>query len=91
DEAGNIIKQATISAQKREEEILEDAKIKVTSMTQKAEAQIQQERKKAYQEIKEEISEISVSIAGKMVGREISAKDHEQLIAQFIENVGEEK
>ncbi|MEG2192977.1 MAG: ATP synthase F0 subunit B, partial [Oscillospiraceae bacterium] len=88
---GNIIKQATISAQKREEEILEDAKIKVTSMTQKAEAQIQQERKKAYQEIKEEISEISVSIAGKMVGREISAKDHEQLIAQFIENVGEEK
>ncbi|MEG1862694.1 MAG: ATP synthase F0 subunit B [Oscillospiraceae bacterium] len=83
DEAGNIIKQATISAQKREEEILEDAKIKVTSMTQKAEAQIQQERKKAYQEIKEEISE--------MVGREISAKDHEQLIAQFIENVGEEK
>ena len=30
-----------------------------------------------------------VAIAGKMVGREITAADHEALISQFIENVGE--
>lgn len=91
DEAGEIIKQATVTAKKREEEIIEQAKEKAVSMTKKAESEIELERKKAYQEIKEDISDISVAIAGKMVQREINAKDHEALIAQFIENVGENK
>ena len=89
DEAGEIIKQATLTAQKREKEIIESAHEQVAAMTRRAETQIAQERKKAYQEIKEEISDISVTIAGKMVGREITAADHEALISQFIENVGE--
>ena len=89
DEAGEIIKQATLTAQKREKEIIEAAHEEVASMTRRAETQIAQERKKAYQEIKEEISDISVAIAGKMVQREITAADHEALISQFIENVGE--
>ncbi len=89
DEAGEIIKQATLTAQKREKEIIESAHEQVAAMTRRAETQIAQERKKAYQEIKDEISDISVAIAGKMVGREITAADHEALISQFIENVGE--
>lgn len=89
DEAGEIIKQATLTAQKREKEIIESAHEQVAAMTRRAETQIEQERKKAYQEIKDEISDISVAIAGKMVQREITAADHEALISQFIENVGE--
>ena len=89
DEAGEIIKQATLTAQKREKEIIDSAHQQVAAMTRRAETQIAQERKKAYQEIKEEISDISVAIAGKMVQREITAADHEALISQFIENVGE--
>lgn len=90
DEAGEIIKQATVTAQRREQEIISSAQEKAVIMTKRAESEIAQERKKAYREIKEEISDISVAIAGKMVQREINAKDHEALIAQFIENVGEE-
>ena len=89
EEAGEIIKQATLTAQKREKEIIESAHVEVATMTRRAETQIAQERKKAYQEIKNEISDISVAIAGKMVQREIKAEDHEALISQFIENVGE--
>ena len=89
EEAGEIIRQATLTAQKREKEILESAREEVATMTRRAETQIAQERKKAYQEIKNEISDISVVIAGKMVQREIKAEDHEALISQFIENVGE--
>ena len=58
-------------------------------MTRRAETQIAQERKKAYQDIKDEIADISAAIAGKMVQREITAEDHQDLISQFIENVGE--
>ena len=86
-EAGEIIKQATLTAQKRESEIIREAQQKAENMTKRAE--IRQERKKAYRDIKSEISDISVAIAGKMVQREISAKDHEALISEFIENVGE--
>lgn len=91
DEAGEIVKQATITARKREDEIIREAKEKATAMTKHATMEIEQEKKKAYQEIKVEISDISVAIAEKMVQREITAKDHEALIAQFIENVGEAK
>lgn len=91
DEAGEIIKSATLTAQRREEEIVTEAKEKAVSMTQRAQAEIEQEKKKAYSEIKGEIAEISVAIAEKMVEREINAKDHEALISQFIENVGERK
>ena len=89
EEAGEIIKQATLSAQRREQEIISDAQEKAAIMTKRAEAENAQERKKAYQEIKNDISDISVAIAGKMVQREITAEDHQALISQFIENVGE--
>ena len=77
------------NGKQREKEILESAREEVVTLTRRAETQIAQERKKAYQEIKNEISDISVAIAGKMVQREIKAEDHEALISQFIENVGE--
>lgn len=89
EEAGEIIKQATLSAQRREREIISDARQQANIITKRAEAEIAQERKKAYQDIRNDISDISVAIAGKMVQREISAEDHEALISQFIENVGE--
>lgn len=91
DEAGEIIKTATLTAQRREAEILAEAKEKADAITQRAQVEIEQEKKKAYGEIKGEIAEISVAIAAKLVEREINAKDHEALISQFIENVGEGK
>lgn len=89
DEAGEIIKQATVTAQKREADILAEAHEKAGIVLRRAEAEIEQERKKAYQDIKNDISDISVAIASKMVQKEISAENHAALIEQFIENVGE--
>lgn len=90
DEAGGIIKRATATAQKREEEIISAAREQAGIITKRAQAQIEQERKKAYRDIREEISDISVAIASKMVQKEITAADHEALISQFIENVGDD-
>ena len=54
-----------------------------------AEADIAQERKKAVNEVKDEIGGIAMEIASKVVEREISEKDHKDLIDEFIKNVGE--
>ncbi len=91
DEASSIIKQATEYAKKNEEQIIQQANDQAGQIIQKANAQIEQERKKSYENIKSDISELSVSIAQKIIQKEINAKDHEILIDQFIENVGEAK
>ena len=54
-------------------------------------ADIAAEKKKAAGEIKDEISEIAIMIAEKVVEREITPEDHQRLIADFIDRVGEER
>ena len=54
-----------------------------------AEADIAQERKKAVNEVKDEIGGIAMEIASKVVEREIKEEDHKDLIDEFIKNVGE--
>ncbi len=46
-------------------------------------------RRKAVNDIKNEIGGIAMDIAGKVIEREISEEDHKKLIDEFIENVGE--
>ncbi len=89
EEASEIVKAATANAQRKSNEMLEEAQTKASNLVVRAEAQIEQERKKAINEIKDEISGMAVDIASKVVEREISAKDHEKLIEDFIKNVGE--
>ena len=45
--------------------------------------------KKAVNEVKDEIGGIAMEIESKVVEREISEKDHKDLIDEFIKNVGE--
>ena len=52
--------------------------------------EIAQERKKALTEVKNEISDISVEIAEKVVGREIREEDHREMIDQFIRDLEDE-
>ncbi len=88
-EASDIVKTATRKAQLRGEEIVRDAQNEASSLIAKADVQIEQEKKKAMNELKDEISGIAVDIASKVVEREIDAKDHEELISEFIKGVGE--
>ena len=88
-EANDIVKAATRKAQQNGEEIVRDAQAQAAHLMEKADAQIEQEKKKAMNELKDEISGIAVDIASKVVEREIDEKDHEALIAEFIKGVGE--
>lgn len=87
-EAAEIVKQATLRAQKREEEIVTEATQKAADIRAKAEENIEREKQRAVNEIKDEISEIVVMAAGKVVEKEISAKDNEEIISKFLNEVG---
>ena len=82
------MKQATLRAQKREEEIVGEANKKAAEIRTKAEESIERDKQRALNEIKNEISEIVVMAAGKVVEKEISASDNEEIISKFLEEVG---
>ena len=88
-EANQIVAAAQKTATARSEELLIEARSQAAAMKQKAEADIAQERKKAVNEVKDEIGGIAMEIASKVVEREIREADHKDLIDEFIKNVGE--
>ena len=88
-EAGEIVKAADRTAAAHSEEILEDARRQAQAMLAKAEADIAQQRKKAVNEVKDELGGIAVDIASKVVEREVRPEDHAKLIDEFIQNVGD--
>ena len=88
-EANQIVAAAQKTATARSEELLGEARAQAAALKQKAEADIAQERKKAVNEVKDEIGGMAMEIASKVVEREIKEADHQDLIDEFIKNVGE--
>ena len=88
-EANQIVAAAQKTAAARSEELLGEARAQDAALKQKAEADIAQERKKAVNEVKDEIGGMAMEIASKVVEREIKEADHQDLIDEFIKNVGE--
>ena len=84
-----IVKEATARGQAKEEEILREANQRADAIRAKASADIAQEKKKALNDAKDEISVIALAIAGKVVGRELNAEDQSKLVDSFIEELGE--
>lgn len=89
EEADTIVRNAVQTAERKGYEIVAEAKDQAVYMKQKAEAEIEQEKRKAFNDVKNELSGIAVDIASKVVSREIDEKDHVQLVEDFIKNVGE--
>ena len=83
EEAADIMKQATLRAQKREEEIVNEANQKAAEIKARAEENIERDKQRAVNDIKDEISDIVIMAASKVVEKEISAKDNEAIIADF--------
>ena len=88
--ANEILVSAQKTASVQSEEILREANAQATAIKAKAESDIAQEKRKAVNEIKDEIGGMAMEIAGKVIEREIKEDDHKKLINDFIVNVGEE-
>ena len=86
--ANEILTHAQKTAVARSEEIIGQAQAQAAQLKEKASAEIAQEKKKALNEAKDEISGIAVAIAEKVVERQLNEADQEKLVNQFIENLG---
>ena len=84
-----IIREAVARGQAREEDIVRQAQAEASAIMDKAAADIQLEKKKALNDAKNEISDIALAIAGKVVGRELNAADQQSLVDSFIAGLGD--
>ena len=89
-EADALIKNATQNAQRRSDQIVAEANTQASHVKQKAEAEIEQQKKQMLKDVRSEISDLAVDIASKVVEREISQKDYDGFVNEFIQNVGEQ-
>lgn len=83
-----MVREAVVRGQNREEEIIRQANQQADAIRQKASADIAQEKKKAINDAKDEISVIALAIAGKVVGRELNDTDQAALVDRFIDELG---
>ncbi len=89
EESEEILRAAHRKAQLREEEILREADAKAARTLERAEEQIELEKKKAINEVKDEVSDMAIGIAAAVIERDINKSDHNALIDDFISKMGE--
>lgn len=89
--ADDMILFAQKTAAQRSEEIISQAQKQAAQIKTKAASDIEMEKKKAINEAKNEISELAMAIAGKVVGRELNDADQDGMIDRFIEELGDQK
>lgn len=89
-EADAIVQSAAERAKHRGDALMAEAKLRADSIVRLAENEADLERKKAVEGVKREIIEVSGALTEKILGREINAEDHRNLIESFIETIGDE-
>lgn len=85
-----LVQEATARGQSRQEEILRQANLEAERIREKAAADIAQEKKKALNDAKDEISTLAMEIAGKVVGRSLNEEDQTRLVDSFLAELGEQ-
>ena len=88
--ADDLLLTAQRTANSRSEEIISQAQQQAAQIKSKAAADIELEKKKAINEAKNEISDLAMAIAGKVVERELKQADQADLIDGFIRELGDE-
>ncbi|HAQ0763388.1 TPA: F0F1 ATP synthase subunit B, partial [Enterococcus faecium] len=87
-DAADIIKNAKESGELSRQNILKDAQEEAARLKSKAQADITVERDSALNSVKDDVAELSLQIAEKILNKELSPEMHESLINQYIEGLG---
>jgi len=89
-EADEILTKARKVALDNQEDIITQAKKDADLILARADNQIELERKKAADDIKQEIIEVATALAGKVIEEELDKKKSELLIDETLREIGKE-
>jgi len=86
-EAVGIIEDARKDAERLREELRQRARAEADTMLKNAERQIELQTSRALQQIRQEAVDLSVTIASKLLQRNITKEDNEKLIADALKQI----
>ena len=86
-----IIRSATARAHKQEEEIIREANETAAKNLRRADEQIEMEKKKALNQLKDEVSAMAVDIASAVIEKNLSEEDNREIVDRFIGQLGEDQ
>ena len=84
EESEEILRDALRRTQLKEEEILREADATARRTLKRAEEQVELEKKRAINEVKDEVSGLAIEIATAVIGRDGDEREHAALIDDFI-------
>ena len=90
DASAQIIAEATQEAHRRRDDIIVHAQSDADAIREKARADIELERKKALNGVKDDISRIALEIAEKVVERKLDADDQDRMVDDFLRHMGDQ-
>ncbi|HFN9815738.1 TPA: F0F1 ATP synthase subunit B [Streptococcus pneumoniae] len=88
-EAKTIIENAKETAEQSKANILADAKLEAGHLKEKANQEIAQNKVEALQSVKDEVADLTISLAGKIISQNLDSHAHKALIDQYIDQLGE--
>lgn len=88
-EATQILSDAKSNAQKIGKQIVSEAKAEASAIREKAKADAAKAKTDALNEAREEVADLSVTIAEKVIAKNLSAADQKDLVDQFIKGLND--
>lgn len=90
EEASAIVSRAEKLAQKQGDSMIAKAREEAQAVRDKASRETEREKNLAKIELQGEISELAMELAQKIMEKEINQADHERLIDDFLQELGDE-
>ena len=89
DEVYRMIEEAKVQARQQHEEIIHEANVRANGMIETAQNEINSEKERAIADINNQVSDLSVLIASKVLQKEISEQDQKALVEKYIKEAGD--
>jgi len=86
-EAQELIARSRKDAETARDKIVAEAQTSSDQILQRTKREIDLARQKALEEIKQTAAEMSISIAGRIIGKSLAARDHQDLIRQALSDM----
>jgi F-type H+-transporting ATPase subunit b len=87
-EAAKVIEQGRKVAETMREEVVAKAKDEAAGIVAKAREEIEAEKRIAIAELKASVADLSVEVAGKIIGTSLTEAEHRALIERYVAEVG---
>lgn len=88
EEGKTIVSQYKSKADNIYKEIVEDARKEASIIVEKSKVEIDRERSKAEDDIKNQVVDLAMTISEKVLGESIDMNKHKELIDEYISKVG---